>query len=240
MTIGEYINAYLLEHQMSQRQFAKKCNFSNGYISMLINNLNPKTGKPLVPSLTALLSIARAMGVTLDELINAVDDMDVDISAARNLFAVERTRDRAHENSSVQNLPANVQSLRTYKIPLLGDIACGEPIFADEQREMFVEVSEDIKADFCLKAKGDSMINARINNGDIVFIKSQSIVDNGEIAAVIIEDEATLKRVYYYPQSNKVVLSPENPRYEPLIYEGEELDRIRILGKAVAFQSLIE
>ena len=97
MTIGEFINNYLLDHQMSQRQFAKKCNFSNGYISMLINNVNPKTGRPLVPSLTALLSIARAMGITLDELINTVDDMDVDISAAKNLPAAEKSNGRVNE-----------------------------------------------------------------------------------------------------------------------------------------------
>lgn len=97
MHIGEFIYNYLIEHQMSQRQFAKRCNFSNGYISMLINNVNPKTGKPLVPSLTALLSISKAMGITLDELIDAVDDLDVDISAAKNLPATENSNGRLNE-----------------------------------------------------------------------------------------------------------------------------------------------
>ena len=97
----------------------------------------------------------------------------------------------------------------------------------------------EIDADFCLKAQGDSMTGARIYNGDIVFIRSQDSVDNGQIAAVIIGDEATLKRVYYYPEEGKLVLSPENPRYAPLVYVGEELNRIKILGRAVAFQSKI-
>jgi repressor LexA len=83
------------------------------------------------------------------------------------------------------------------------------------------------------------MIGARIFDGDIVFIRSQSSVENGEIAAVIIDDEATLKRVYYYPTEGKLILSPENPRYAPLVFIGEELEHIRILGKAVAFQSKI-
>ncbi len=74
-------------------------------------------------------------------------------------------------------------------------------------------------------------------DGDIVFIRKTPIVENGSIAAVIIGDEATLKRVYYYPQQKKLILNAENPRYEPLVYIGEELDRICILGKAVAFQS---
>lgn len=131
----------------------------------------------------------------------------------------------------------NILPIKTQCIPLLGEIACGEPIYADEDRESYIEIGTDIKADFCLRAKGDSMINARILDGDIVFIKKQPIVDNGEIAAVIIDDEATLKRVYYYPQSGKLVLTPENPAYEPLVYIGEELNEIKILGKAIAFQS---
>ena len=83
------------------------------------------------------------------------------------------------------------------------------------------------------------MINARIYDGDIVFIKKQDVVDNGEIAAVIISDEVTLKRVYYYPEENTLRLQPENPTYRPLVYTGADLKQVRILGKAVAFQSTI-
>ena len=91
----------------------------------------------------------------------------------------------------------NIMPIKTKKFPLLGEIACGEPIFATEEHESYVEAGADIRADFCLKAKGDSMINARIMDGDIVFIRKQPTVNNGQIAAVIIDDEATLKRVYY-------------------------------------------
>ena len=131
----------------------------------------------------------------------------------------------------------NIHPISTQKIPLLGSIACGEPVFADEERESYVEASTEIKADFCLKAKGDSMIGARIMDGDIVFIRNQPSVENGEIAAVIIDDEATLKRVFYYPEKNTLILKPENSKYRDFVYVGEELDSIRILGKAVAFQS---
>jgi repressor LexA len=96
-----------------------------------------------------------------------------------------------------------------------------------------------LDADFCLRAHGDSMIGARIYDGDIVFIRSQNSVDNGEIAAVIINDEATLKRVYFYPDEEKLILTPENPRYAPLVYLGGELENIKILGKAIAFQSAV-
>ena len=140
---------------------------------------------------------------------------------------------------SLFNKYDNIHPIQLKKIPLLGEIACGEPIWADENKEHYVMADMDIDADFCLTAKGDSMVNARINNGDIVFIKQMPLVQNGEIAAVIIDNEATLKRVYYYPDKNKLVLNPENPAYEPLIYINEELDSVRILGKAVYFMSAL-
>lgn len=144
------------------------------------------------------------------------------------------------EELTIDNLVSaydNIRPVKLKRFPLLGEIACGEPIFADEDREHCIMADMDINADFCLTAKGDSMINARIYDGDIVFIKEMPIVDNGEIAAVIIDDEATLKRVYYYPEQGKLILSPENPKYEPFVYVGEELNSIRILGKAVYFMS---
>lgn len=128
----------------------------------------------------------------------------------------------------------NIQPVQKIRLPMLGEIACGKPIFADEQHETYVEIDGSYGADFCLKAVGDSMINAGIDNKDVVLIRKAPIVENGEIAAVIVDDEATLKRVYYYKETNKLVLQAENPRYEPLVYMDEELDSIHILGKAVA------
>lgn len=133
----------------------------------------------------------------------------------------------------------NIRPVKLKKFPLLGEIACGEPIFADEDRESFIMADTDIRADFCLRAKGDSMINARIYDGDVVFIRKMPMVDNGEIAAVIIDDEATLKRVYYYPENNMIQLVAENPKCSPLVYQNEELNYIRILGKAVYFMSAL-
>ena len=134
----------------------------------------------------------------------------------------------------------NIKPIKLKRFPMLGEIACGEPIFADDDKEHYIMADMDIDADFCLTAKGDSMINARIYEGDIVFIKEMPIVENGDIAAVIIEDEATLKRVYYYPDDNMLQLVAENPKYKPLVYQGPELDTIRILGRAVYFMSAVE
>ena len=131
----------------------------------------------------------------------------------------------------------NILPITKQMIPLLGRVACGEPIFASEDRESYVEAGTSVKADFCLQCQGDSMSGARILDGDIVFCQRQDMVENGQIAAVIIGEAATLKRVFYYPEKGKLVLQAENPKYEPLVYVGDELNEIRIIGKAVAFQS---
>lgn len=120
-------------------------------------------------------------------------------------------------------------------VPLIGTIACGEPILAAENIECEVDMPEHVKADFALRCKGDSMINARIYDGDIVYIRQQPTVDDGQIAAVLIDDEATLKRVHFYP--DHVVLEPENPQYLPLSFWESDMEHVRILGKAVAFTS---
>lgn len=134
--------------------------------------------------------------------------------------------------------PDNIIPLpKMKKIPLLGTIACGEPILATENIEALINADEDLNADFALRCKGDSMINARIFDGDIVYIREQPDVEDGEIAAVLIGEEATLKRVYKYP--SKVVLRPENPLYDDMIYSKEEMNEVRILGKAVAFLSAV-
>ena len=142
--------------------------------------------------------------------------------------------------TETEPLPPNCFPIEKRKFPLLGNIACGEPIFADEDFEGYVEAGADIDADFCLRASGDSMIGARIHDGDIVFIKQQPTVDNGQIAAVLIENEATLKRFYYDQASDTVQLMAENPSYAPIVKMKSDLNDIRILGRAIAFQSIIK
>lgn len=123
------------------------------------------------------------------------------------------------------------------KIPLIGCIACGAPILAEEHIEDYIDIPKHIHVDFALTCKGDSMINARIFDGDIVYIRKQDTVENGEIAAVLIEDEATLKRVRLF--DDHISLEPENPQYRPIVYWGDEMNSVRILGKAVAFTSCV-
>lgn len=119
------------------------------------------------------------------------------------------------------------------KIPLIGAIACGEPITAEQNIEKMVDVPENIRCDFSLTCHGDSMVDAGIHDKDVVYIRIQPEVENGEIAAVRIDGEATLKRVYYNPGT--LTLMPANPAYAPMIYTGSQLEEVHIEGKAVGW-----
>lgn len=142
----------------------------------------------------------------------------------------------ADVKSDVITIPnhANIFPIETKKIPLLGKIAAGQPVMAEECFDSYVQCGNFIKADFCLRVQGDSMINARIYDGDIVFIHQQPEVENGEIAAVAIDDAVTLKRVSI--SDSFVELRAENPRYKPMVFDNSNCLSFRILGKAIAFQ----
>ena len=130
----------------------------------------------------------------------------------------------------------------TSQKPLIGKIACGLPITAIQNIEDYVAVPTDVKCDFALRCEGDSMIDARIYDGDIVYIRGQNDVENGEIAVVLIDGQgdsrATLKRVY--KRDGQITLMPANVAYDPLVFVGDDTNRVRILGKAVAFTSWIQ
>lgn len=130
--------------------------------------------------------------------------------------------------------------METYKkIPLIGTIAAGTPILATENIDGFEFVSQVENVDFSLKVKGNSMIGARIYDGDIVYIKQQPDVENGEIAAIMINGEdATLKRVYKV--DGAIILHSENPEYKDMVFSKKELKGIKILGKAISFKAAIK
>ncbi len=133
----------------------------------------------------------------------------------------------------IKDVPQGFQPVPSMKkIPRVGRIACGTPILAEENVEEYDSVPEHWKADFTLICVGDSM-TPKIQDGDLVAIKQQETVENGQIAAVLIDNEATLKRVYVYP--DKLILRPENPNYEPIVIMNGESSNIRIEGRAVGF-----
>lgn len=136
-------------------------------------------------------------------------------------------------------LPSNVTPLEPMrKVPLVGQIACGVPILAEQNITDYVDLPAHIRADFALTCKGDSMVGAGIRDGDVVYIRQQEEVENGQIAAVMVGDEeATLKR--FYMESGVVQLVSENPSVPPKVFIGNGVSQIRVVGLAVAYTHVI-
>lgn len=202
---------WLNKRNLKQIDLVNRLHLSKSTVSQW---LNPNSRK--MPSTTTLNKIAEILDVDLSDLLE-------DNVASFKFSDIE----------NIAPLP------RTKRRPRLGVITCGEPILAQENIEDYDDVPEDVQCDFTLICSGDSMINARIQDGDIVYIREQPIVENGEIAACMVDGEfdsrATLKRFYRY--KDKVVLQAENPNYPPFVYVKEEMNKVHILGKAVGFTS---
>lgn len=217
-TIGQNIKKRRKELGITQSQLAEVVGYTDKSTIAKI-----ESGEREMPS-SKLEKVALALRTSPAYLMGMIDE------EAQQVF-----EDNFNFIATMQKY--NLQPIAKRKIMVLGEIACGHPIYATEDIEYVTLADVPNNADFILIAKGDSMINARIYDGDYVFIQQQHEVHNGEIAAVIINDEATLKRVYFDEAKQKIVLQAENPAYEPLVFVGKELEQIRILGKAIAFQS---
>ena len=181
--------------------------------------------------------IGRACGVSTTTVHKwehgVIDSMRAD-KIQKLAEILNTTIDYLLDGTESPSIYKNVEPMPQTKIvPILGDIACGSPVLAEENFEGTAVLDSRVQADFALRCVGDSMINAHIFDGDLVFIKQQPDIDNGQIAAVAIENEATLKRVYKY--INRIELRPENPLFPVLQFEGQEMENVHILGRAVAF-----
>ena len=209
---SERLRQLRTSRDLSQLEFSKQIRMSKSSINMYERGERE-------PGLETLERIADYFNVDMDYLLGKSD-------------IANRTH-LAYASVAPNLAPFPIM----HKIPLIGSIACGAPILADEHIEDYVDLPAHIKADFSLTCKGDSMINARIFDGDIVYIRQQETVDNGQIAAVLIDGEATLKRVRLF--DDHIILEPENPMYKPLSFWNEDMNTVRILGKAVAFTSAI-
>ncbi len=149
-------------------------------------------------------------------------------------YDVPMEAERSQPASAPRPIPKGFELMpKMKKIPLVGSIACGTPILAQQNIEKIVDVPENIRCDFSLTCHGDSMEGAGIHDRDVVYIRIQPEVENGEIAAVRIGEEATLKRVYY--QNGTLTLMPANAAYAPMVYTGPELNDVQIEGKAVGW-----
>lgn len=134
-------------------------------------------------------------------------------------------------NSPTQQLDDFIALGRSV-LPIIGDIACGEPILAEQNIEGYADLPEGVHADFALRCKGDSMTPTFLN-GDLVLIRRQPEVENGQIAAISINGEATLKHVYM--RESGLMLVADNPSYEPILAIPESDKQIIIHGLAVGY-----
>ncbi len=186
-----------------------------------------KAGRIKSISTDKLAKIANFFDVSIDYLLGNVSEPFFYLDNERILRDINSYYSDSVVPDGFSPIP------ETEKKPLVGRIACGDPILAESNIESYVDVPKGKGIDFCLTCKGDSMIEAGIFDGDIVYIKKQPEVENGEIAAVRIENEATLKRVYVY--SDYVMLQPANSSYQPIVISKEKMNDITIEGKAVGF-----
>lgn len=130
-------------------------------------------------------------------------------------------------------MPDNLLPLHRRMIPVLGNVSAGQPIWADEERDEYVDDNGATSADFALRVKGDSMAPL-IQDGDFVFVRQQPDVRDGEIAVVLSDDSATLKVVYHQPRGLQLVSI--NPAYPPMIFDRSTSNELRILGLAISFK----
>lgn len=199
---SERIKQLRTKRSLSQDQLASMLGISRSAIGMY------ETGQR-EPDFEICEAIADIFNVDMDYLIGRSD--------------VER--------KTAPNIPDGFEPLpEMVKVPLIGSIACGTPILAEENIESYIGIPAAWKADFALTCHGDSMA-PMICDGDVVCIRKQAQVETGEVAAVRIGDEATLKRFYRYP--DYITLRPENPEYEPIIKIGSAMNEVQIEGKAV-------
>ena len=204
MSIAENIKKIRLEHELSQADLGKIAGVSDKAVSTW--ELGIKT-----PRMGAVEKMANYFGIPKSAIL-----------------------DDTQPAPTSRPIPPGFEPMpKMKKIPLIGSIACGEPITAEQNIEKMVDVPENIRCDFSLTCHGDSMVDAGIHDRDVVYIRIQPEVENGEIAAVRIGEEATLKRVYYSPGT--LTLMPANVAYAPMVYTGPALNDVHIEGKAVGW-----
>lgn len=188
--------------------------------------------------------LAKKLGYKSRSSINKIESGENDIPQSKVLEfakALDVTVMDLLGPTEADTIPPGFLPLpETESLPLVGRIACGTPILAEENVEGYVDVPKSARATFVLLCQGDSMA-PRIQDGDFVYVRKQPTVENGELAAVRIGTEATLKRVYYSPdRPDQLFLQAENPSYPPMIYSGQELEDIAIEGKIVGIYRVMQ
>lgn len=217
MFIGEIIKDYRTKNNLSQRAFASRTSLSPSYINTLEKIYNPKTGKPYSVTTDVALELAKAMFISIEDLLSMLD---------KNQEFVTNT------------VRTDILGNPVVPIPLVGTVKAGYDYLAQENWEGTIDLDKKV-ADtgefFALRIKGDSMIPAFFE-GDIVIIRKQNYYENNQFAVVIINgEEGTLKKVKKTDEG--IILQPINPAYGPIMYTNKEIKETPIIIAGV-FQEL--
>lgn len=227
MNLGEIIKEYREKNNLSQDIIAERSGFSKAYISVLERNVNPKSGLPPIPSIKAIKAIARAINSDFSTVFNALDD-NLKASLAESI----------PKDDIIAKIPGAFPLNPTHKIPLLGQISAGLPLYAEENVEGYLWTDLNHGAEyFGLRVKGDSMNAANIKDGDVIIVRKQDIVDDNDIAVVLVDNEnATVKR--YHRTGDIVILTPQstNPLHHLQQYDLKN-HSVRILGRVMECRS---
>lgn len=215
MTMGEYIKQLRREHGWTMEELGKKVGVNRAAVQKWENGTVENIKRSTIKELSRVFGVSPCDLMCWDE-VEPPAEQDPIISAAIK-------SGQLHPNPEYQ------------AYPMYGAIACGQPIFSDDNVEDMPLLPRVRTADFVLRCQGDSMIDANIFDGDYVYIHRQPDVDNGTIAAVAIDGEITLKRVIR--QQGCVLLQPCNNRYAAALYTPDNCDDIHIVGKAVGVYS---
>ena len=228
MTLGDIIKEYRISHGLSQDVIAERSGLSKAYISILERNRNPKTGEPPVASPKTINSIATAINSDFDSIFSKLDP-DLKVSIGEQLPQAKST------SLPPDAIPLDIPTM--HRIPILGRISAGLPLYAEQNIEGYTLTDLNGGAEyFALRVSGDSMNAARIEDGDILIVRRQEEVENGEIAIVMVGDEdATVKR--FYSTNDTVTLMPQstNPQHQPQIYDLKKT-KIQVLGRVVKIE----
>lgn len=222
MRLGEIIKSFRVEHNMTQQKFADLCSVSKSYISLLENGKTSRSNTESVPSIDVVSRFAKTMGISVDELLRHVDpDQPISLKTKAPEFKNEI-------------LDAGFPYHPTHRIPILGRISAGKPLFAEEHIEGYTYTELNGGGEyFALRVVGDSMNAARINDGDLLIVRQQEEVENGQIAVVMVDSQdATVKK--YYRNGDSVSLVPQsfNPKHEMQVYDLHST-AIKVLGLVV-------
>lgn len=220
MTLGDIIKQYRHEKNLSMDAFAERSGISKSYISMLEKNENPRTKLPITPTTKTLESVSFAMGITVLELLDKIN---------------ERTTKKLSDR--IDMIPVG----STVSVRVVGTVRAGYGGLAFESDMGLESVSEssiagyNINDFFYLRVKGDSM-EPRLYENDLVLVRAQSSVDSGSYAVVTIDDEEGVVKIVQYDDTSITLIS-QNHNYPPRVFRGADVKRIRVIGKVIESKS---